>query len=128
MSDPVHMTSVVQAYIDGFARADAASIAVLYADDATVRDPANSPPITGREAIHAFYARAMDKDIRLTLNGPVRIAGNVAAFAFRIDMKRDGKPATIDAIDTFEFAPDGLITAMHAYWGPTNLQFIQEPK
>ena len=128
MSDPVHMTSVVQAYVDGFARSDAKAIAALYDENATVRDPANTPPLEGREAIHAFYARAMDKDIRLTLNGPVRIAGNVAAFAFRIDMKRDGKPATIDAIDTFEFAPDGLIQAMTAYWGPTNLQFIQEPK
>lgn len=128
MNDPVHMTSVVQAYVDGFARSDAKAIAALYAENATVRDPANTPPIKGREAIHAFYARAMGKDIRLALNGPVRIAGNVAAFAFRIDMQRDGKPATIDAIDTFEFSPDGLITAMHAYWGPTNLHFLPEPQ
>ena len=130
-----HMKEAVEAYIRLFNAQDADGIADLYADDATVIDPMGTPPKQGREAIHTFYKLAVKNGAKLKLNGPVRVAGNCAAFPFtcsvgamthvdadiavEVDIPKGGM--TIDIIDTFVFNEDGKVTEMNAYWGPTNI-------
>jgi len=130
-----HMQDAVKAYIDLFNAQDAQGIADLYADDATVTDPVGAPSKEGKEAILAFYQLAVKNGAKLKLAGPIRIAGNSAAFPFtcivgemthidgdvavEVELPKGGM--TIDIIDTFEFNKDGKVIAMNAYWGPTNI-------
>jgi len=110
------MKDAVQAYFDLFNAQDAQGIA-------------------GKEAILAFYTMAVKNGAKLKQNGPTRIAGNSAAFAFTVsvgamtdvdsdvavavDLPKGGM--TIDVIDTFQFNEDGKVTEMKAYWGPSNI-------
>ncbi len=129
------MKDAVQAYFDLFNAQDAQGIADLYAENATVTDPVGTPAKDGKEAILAFYTMAVKNGARLKQNGPTRIAGNSAAFAFTVSVGAmtdvDGDVAvavdlpkggmTIDVIDTFQFNEDGKVTEMKAYWGPLNI-------
>jgi steroid delta-isomerase len=115
------MLAAVQSYVDAFAREDADAIASLYAADATVEDPVGSPPLHGLDAIRGFYGHSVSLKAKLTLEGPVRTAGNVAAFAFSVRIEHGSAPMRIDVIDTFHFNDQGKIVAMRAYWGSDNV-------
>ena len=120
--DPAHMTGVVAAYVQAFEVGDADAVAKLFAPDARLEDPVGTPPIAGRAAILTFYRAAMDQGAKLRLLGPVRLAERHAAFAFSVTTV--GPPAVdIDVIDVFAFDDQGLIMAMSAFWGPSNLRF-----
>ena len=93
----------------------------MFADDATVEDPVGTPPHVGREAIHAFYAASMQTGAKLKLDGPVRIAGPFAAFAFSVLLHYEGKDQRVDVIDTFRFNEDNQVVEMKAYFGPSNM-------
>lgn len=125
MPTPEAMIATVHAYIAAFDNADPAAVRDLFAADATVEDPVGSPANVGHDAIHAFYSGAMAGGAKLTLEGPVRIAGNTAAFAFSVKVANNGSPLRIDVIDLFEFDEAGKVRSMRAYFGPTN--FSQEP-
>jgi len=129
------MLAAVQAYIALFNAKDHEGISNLYAETATLTDPMGTPPKEGKAAIAAFYEMAVKNGAKLTQNGPTRIAGNRAAFAFTVsvgemtnvdpdiavavDLPKGGM--TIDVIDTFAFDEDGKVTEMCAYWGPNNI-------
>jgi steroid delta-isomerase len=115
------MVAAVQAYVDAFANEDSDAIVQLYAADATVEDPIGAPLRSGSEAIRDFYRMSVGTGAKLTLDGPVRTAGNIAAFAFSVHVTLDGTPCRIDVIDTFNFDANGKIAAMKAFWGPQNM-------
>lgn len=111
------MTSAVERYIDALNSRDIEAIRDLYAVDARVEDPVGTDrPCVGIDAILGFYARVFEAAPTLSLTGPVRCAGNAAAFPFR---SRLGA-ATMDIIDVFDFDDDGKVVNMRAYWGPDN--------
>lgn len=130
-----HMQEAVEAYIRLFNAQDADGIADLYADDATVIDPMGTPPKQGKDAIHTFYKLAVKNGAKLKLSGPVRIAGNHAAFPFsctvgemthvdadiavEVELPKGGM--VIEIIDTFKFNEDGKVMEMNAFWGPSNI-------
>lgn len=130
-----NMQEAVEAYISLFNAQDAEGIANLYADNATVNDPVGAPPKEGKEAILNFYKLAVKNGAKLKLSGPVRIAGNSAAFPFtcsvgamthvdadiavEVELPKGGM--IIEIIDTFAFNEEGKVTEMNAYWGPTNI-------
>lgn len=120
MPTPETMTATVHAYIDAFDRGDADAVRDLFAAGATVEDPVGTPPHVGHDAIHAFYTASMRTGAKLHLDGPVRIAGDTAAFAFSVKLEMNGAPAQIDVIDLFDFDAAGKVRAMRAYFGPTN--------
>lgn len=124
---------VAQAYIDLFNAADGDGIAALFSDNAEVHDPVGTPPKAGKDAISAFYQMATRAGTRLESTGPVRIAGNQAAFPFRchvkaikiqdkaVDVDLPTGPMRIDIIDVFSFDEAGKISKMQAFWGPRNI-------
>lgn len=120
MPTPEAMTAAVHAYIDAFDRGDPAAVRDLFAPDARVEDPVGSPPHEGHDAIHGFYAASMKTGAKLVLEGPVRIAGNAAAFAFSVKLALADGPMQIDVIDIFEFDEGGKVISMRAYFGPSN--------
>lgn len=121
MPDPVKMEAAVHAYVAAFEAGSADDVAAIYALDATVEDPIGAPLHNGREAIRGFYAASMATGAKLSLEGPVRIAGDFAVFAFSVHLNFDGGPKCIDVIDTFRFNEANEVVEMRAFWGPTNM-------
>ncbi|MFN3424129.1 MAG: steroid Delta-isomerase [Novosphingobium meiothermophilum] len=121
MPDPADMEAAVHEYVAAFAANAPERVAALFAEDATVEDPVGSPPHVGREAILAFYTASMQTGAKLKLEGPVRICGPYAAFAFSVLLNLGGKDMHVDVIDTFRFDDHGKVIEMRAYFGPTNM-------
>ena len=121
MTDAKTMTDTINAYVAAFAAGDADAAAALFAEDASVEDPIGSPVRKGRGAIRAFYAQSMVTGAKLTLEGPVRIAGDIAAFPFSVNLTLNGSAKRIDVIDIFRFDGSGKIIEMRAFWGPDNM-------
>jgi len=121
MPDPAKMIAAVHGYVAGFEAGDANAVADLYAEHCTVEDPIGSPLHHGREAVRAFYTESMATGAKLTLEGPVRVTGEYAAFPFSVHLNYDGGPKRIDVIDTFKFDEDNKVVEMRAFWGPSNM-------
>ena len=113
------MAQAVESYVAAFGRGDAAAVRDLFAPDGTVEDPVGTPPQVGHEAILAFFTNSMQTGAKLKLNGPVRTAGNTAAFAFSVGFAQPGM--RVDVIDLFTFDEAGKVTTMKAYFGPANM-------
>lgn len=95
----------------------------IYADDCWIEDPVGTERKVGREAIRAFYKTGVDLGAKLTLESEIRIAGNEAAFAFRLEAKTPKGTLTVRPIDVMVFDDDGKVTSMRAFFGPTNQGF-----
>ena len=121
MPEPDKMVAAVHAYVAAFEAGSADAVAALYAVDATVEDPIGAPVHQGRDAIRSFYAQSMQTDPKLTLEGPVRVAGVYAVFPFAAHLNYDGGAKRIDVIDSFRFNDANEIVEMRAFWGPTNM-------
>ena len=122
MTDETRMKAAMQAYIDLFNRSDAAAIAGLYADDATVEDPVGSPLKKGKAEIAAFYKMAIATGARLELAAPIRAShGNAAAMAFNVRLNMPEGKAHIQVIDVMTFNDAGKFTSMKAYWGKSDM-------
>ncbi|HWU95920.1 MAG TPA: nuclear transport factor 2 family protein [Sphingomonas sp.] len=121
MPDPARMEAAVHAYVAAFELGSADQVAAIYAEDATVEDPIGAPTHRGRDAIRAFYAESMKTGARLTLEGPIRVAGDYAVFPFSVHLDFDGGPKRIDVIDTFRFNEANEVVEMRAFWGPSNM-------
>lgn len=117
------MKQALQRYLDGFNRGDAELLASLFADEATIEDPVGGGRIVqGKEAIEAFYRRAVGRVERLELDAPIRGShGRAAAMAFTIHLSGDGERKRIRAIDVMSFDDSGRILTMKAYHGPTDV-------
>jgi len=115
------MTGAVHAYVEGFAKGDPGMIAALFAEDATVEDPIGTPIRHGRAAIHAFDTESMQTGAKLTINGPIRVGADHAAFAFSVNLHFGGSDKRVDVIDTFRFNDDNEVVEMRAFWGPGNM-------
>ncbi|HEY9544854.1 MAG TPA: steroid Delta-isomerase [Solimonas sp.] len=119
------MKETMQAYIDGFNRADPAGVAALYADDATVEDPVGSPLKTGKAEITKFYEFSMKTGAKLKLAAPIRGShGNSAAMAFDVELKMPEGEAVIRVIDVMTFNDAGQFTSMRAFWGPGDMEVL----
>lgn len=113
--DPSAIRKVVEQYVEWMTSGDAASIAALYADDATIEDPVGSPALRGREAILRWYQGSAGK-VKLELTGPIRVAGGEAAFPMTGTLGAPDAPIYLDIIDVMKFDEQGRITSMRAFW------------
>ncbi|MFT6309863.1 MAG: steroid delta-isomerase [Porticoccus sp.] len=114
--DTADKTAAVNKYVEAFANSDIDIIKQLYTADAVVEDPVGTDPHKGMDAIVAFYTTGLTAGAKLELTGPVRCAGNTAAFPFVCKVG----DISINIIDVFEFNDAGKVTSMKAYWGPEN--------
>lgn len=112
----------VQQYIDSINAKNLQGIIELFADNATLEDPVGSEKLEGIEAIRGFYENGAIKiGVQIESTGPVRTAGNEAAFPFRVLINLGDTPSRIDVIDVFRFNDAGKVESMRAYWGPENM-------
>lgn len=120
MVAPEQMIAAVEAYVDGFAREDAAAVVALFAEDAVVEDPVGGEVRRGRAAFAEFFAGTVGSGAKLTLDGPIRLGPDYAAFPFHVDLVWDGQPMRIDVIDVFHFDVFGKVRHMQAFFGERN--------
>ncbi|HEX4559404.1 MAG TPA: nuclear transport factor 2 family protein [Mycobacterium sp.] len=105
----------VNRYIELVAKGGADELVELYADDATVEDPVGGEVHIGRQAIHGFYS-AVDEVQRECELVSLRVAGNEAAFQFRLTITAGEHRMVIEPIDVMVFDDRGKVSAMKAYW------------
>ncbi|CAM3581964.1 nuclear transport factor 2 family protein [Mycobacterium colombiense] len=117
MPSAEHITDTVNRYIELVAKGSADDLVELYADDATVEDPVGGGVHIGRQAIHGFYS-AVDQLQRECELVTLRVAGNEAAFQFRLTVTAGEHRLVIEPIDVMVFDGQGKIASMKAYWSP----------
>ncbi|MEK6533842.1 MAG: nuclear transport factor 2 family protein [Nitrospirota bacterium] len=91
-----------------------------FADDAVSYDPYGAPPIQGKDGLRTFFLSVATafKEIGFTENF-VTVVGNRAAVKFTVrGIGNNGKAATCEGIDIFEFNDHGAIQTMWGYWDP----------
>jgi steroid Delta-isomerase len=120
MPSPEQIADTVNRYISLVAKGTADDIAELYADDATVEDPVGGEVHIGRQAIRGFYSATdgLERECELVT---LRVAGNEAAFQFRLTIKAGDGGMLIEPIDVMVFDDDGKVTAMKAYWSADHI-------
>lgn len=113
------ITETVNRYIGLIANGSADEIAALYVDDATVEDPVGGEVHIGRQAIRGFYATidSLKRECELVT---LRVAGNEAAFQFRLTVAAGDHKMVIEPIDVMVFNSEGKVTGMKAYWSAEN--------
>ena len=114
------ITDTVNRYIELVAKGSADDLVELYADDATVEDPVGGLVHIGRRAIHGFYAAVNDVQRECELVS-LRVAGNEAAFQFRLTVTAGEHRMVIEPIDVMVFDDRGKIAAMKAYWSAADV-------
>jgi len=115
-----HYTAVADSYIRFLNEKNLEGILSLYAENGSVEDPVGSEVLSGKARLREFYSGAVVIDLSLTRTGPVRVAGQEAAFPFQLLMEVDGATMKTDIIDVFRFDKAGKIVQMRAFWGPDN--------
>lgn len=121
MATPEQMIAAVHAYVDAFDKGDPELAVALFAADATIEDPIGTPLKIGHDAIREFYTGSIAAGAKLVLEGPIRIAGECAAFPFSARLKMGGNDMQVDVIDIFKFNEAGKVVEMKAYFGPGNM-------
>ncbi|MGH3967462.1 MAG: nuclear transport factor 2 family protein [Mycobacterium sp.] len=118
MPSAQQIADTVHRYIDLVAKGSAEQIAELYAEDATVEDPVGGEVHIGRQAIRGFYSalEGIENTVRECELVTLRVAGNEAAFQFRLTVKAGDGGMVIEPIDVMAFDKDGKVAAMKAYW------------
>ena len=111
MPSAEHIAETVNRYISLIAKGTADDLVELYADDATVEDPVGGEVHIGRQAIHGFYS-AVENVQRECELVTLRVAGNEAAFHFKLTVSAGDSRMVIEPIDVMVFDADGKVAAM----------------
>jgi steroid delta-isomerase len=120
MPSAEQITAVVDRYINLVGNGTADDLVELYADDATVEDPVGGEVHIGRQAIRGFYS-AMESVARQCELITLRVAGNEAAFHFKLTIAAGDSKMVIEPIDVMVFDGEGKISSMKAYWSPESV-------
>ncbi|PTR25755.1 steroid delta-isomerase [Rhodococcus sp. OK519] len=120
MASAEDIKSTVTAYMKALSGKSADAVAALFAEGATVEDPVGTEPKRGVEEIRAFFTaiESMDQTAELLT---VRVAGNSAAFHFRVTTKAGDQTYVIEPIDVMTFDDDAKITSTRAYWAQEDM-------
>jgi uncharacterized protein (TIGR02246 family) len=105
------------AYFDGINGEDYESVAALFATDGELIAPGTEPR-RGREAIAAYFAAALTPYPE-HLDDPTRFIH--AGDTVTVEIHFTGRIATgasleFDAVDVFDFGPDGLIQRLSSWY------------
>lgn len=117
MPDRAHIVAVCDRYVELVSAGDTDGIVDLYADDCWIEDPIGSEKKVGKDALRAFYGGIAELEVNpvMTRFGPVCVAGNEAAFQFRIDIDLGESKIAMTSTDTMVFDDAGRIVSMRAY-------------
>lgn len=118
---PAQIRAAFARYAAAHTAGDVEAIVALFAPDARVRDPANSPERRGHAALRTFFSEgiaASGGPIEMRLEGAVRVAGNQGAAALIVRTVSAQPVYRVETLDVMTFDEAGRITEMVAFWGP----------
>jgi len=121
MASTDEIRGVIERYVKLMSDGDHEGIAALYAEDGTVEDPIGAELRRGREAVREFY-RISAGSARLSLSGPIRVAGSEAAFPLLASLGPEDDPSYLDIIDVMAFDEEARITSMRAFWSADGIR------
>lgn len=127
--NPEHIVHVMRKYARCMSAGDTAGTVALFAADAIIHDPVESPG-RQRDELRQFYQGSFDASggfIEMTLDGEVRVSGRYGAAAYIARMTLSGTHVMVHTLDVMKFNDDGLIATMHAYWGPNTVGLSDRP-
>lgn len=118
MPDPSTIRAVVEKYTRCHSAGDIDGILDCFATDAVAEDPVGSERLVGYDALRKFFrgAHVMADRLELNLTGPIRVAGDRAAFPMTVTTHIGDTTIELDIIDTMLFDDDAKIVEMLAYW------------
>ena len=117
MADSTQIRETVARYVEAVSNGDREGWLATFADGATLEDPVGTPVRKGLEEIGAFFDQIQGQadSVTLTLNAPVVVCGDEAAFSFKVLVTIGEAKFEIEAIDVMTFDPDARITSQRAY-------------
>lgn len=120
MASAEDIKNTVAAYMKAISGTSADAVASLFAEGATVEDPVGTEPKRGVEEIRSFFTaiESMDQTAELLT---IRVAGNSAAFHFRVTTKAGDQTYVVEPIDVMTFDDDAKITSTRAYWAQEDM-------
>jgi steroid delta-isomerase len=118
MPEAAAIRAIVERYAERHTAGDIDGILACFAPDASAEDPIGSAPHVGTDALRAFFegTHALADRLELKITGPIRVAGDVAAFPMQAISTIGDTTLVVDIIDVMAFDGDGRITDMKAYW------------
>ncbi|MFJ5264996.1 nuclear transport factor 2 family protein [Streptomyces sp. NPDC088387] len=128
MIDESQRKAVVLDYYERVNDKDIDGIVKLFDAEAIVVDPVGAPPVTGEEAIRAYFQRVVHEfdthDVPGTPTGAQD--GQSVAIPLKATINNPQDPTgggrlDVNVISTFQIGASGLITEMRAYWGLTDI-------
>lgn len=111
---------VVQQYVKLVGSGSADEITELFAADAVLEDPVGSEPKHGHDGIREFY-QVIENLEKTTELLTLRVAGDNAAFCFRLVTVMGDKKVELAPIDVMTFDADAKISSMRAFWSQADL-------
>ncbi len=119
------LLATVERYAATVTARDAVAYSELFSADAVQVDPYPTPPNIGREAVRDFMQRSIDASETMVFEvTEVHPVADKAAVAFHITLTLPGGAVMhIRGIEIFTVTPDGLISAVEAYWGDHDVTF-----
>jgi steroid delta-isomerase len=118
MPEAAAIRATVERYAERHTAGDIDGILACFAPEASAEDPIGSPAHVGTEALRAFFegTHALADRLELKITGPIRVAGDAAAFPMQAISTIGDTTLVVDIIDVMAFDEDGRITDMKAYW------------
>jgi uncharacterized protein (TIGR02246 family) len=111
-------------YVEAINSRHPEAIADLFTEDAIQADPASNPANVGRPAIRTFFENSVAASDSWTFTSTaVHTCADHVAIDFSIEVETGGATMTIDGIEVFVVAADGLFRSVHAYWDDADLSF-----
>ena len=117
---PDAIRTTVENYLKFVAGGTVDEIISLFAADATVEDPVGTDVRTTEASLREFYGiiEPLKQEAELLT---LRIAGDTAAFHFRLVTDFGEQKFELSPIDVMTFDEDGKITSMRAVWSAEDM-------
>ena len=125
MATPEQIRKTIDAYVDALARSDRDGWVGVFAPDAVQIDPVGTPPNVGRDAIRAFWDRAMAMADTVIFDvHHLHICGDEAAMVFTGTVRLGDGGMVFDGVDIMRFDDNGQIGELRAYWDPAGMRAL----
>lgn len=120
---PEAIRNTIESYIKFVTSGTVDEILSLFAEGATVEDPVGTDVRSTEAALREFYGiiEPLKQESELLT---VRIAGNSAAFHFRLVTDFGENQFEVSPIDVMIFDEDAKITSMRAFWSAEDMKTL----
>jgi steroid Delta-isomerase len=110
----------VRRYLQALSDGDLSTVKGFFDEKSTFEDPYGGRRLEGVDKIGAFYQKVFAQGVAAKQTGDAHCCGDSVAVPYRATV---GK-AQIDVITVFQFADNGKLQSMRAYWGPENMTTV----